>query len=37
MVNVYVVESLEPVLRCTKCGYDANGHGREAAATVAHH
>jgi serine/threonine protein phosphatase PrpC len=25
MVNVYVVESLEPVLRCTKCGYDANG------------
>jgi serine/threonine protein phosphatase PrpC len=25
MVNIYVVESLEPVLRCTKCGYDANG------------
>ena len=23
--TVYVVESLEPVLRCTKCGYDANG------------
>ncbi len=25
MINIYVVESLEPVLRCTKCGYDANG------------
>jgi len=25
IVNIYVVESLEPVLRCTKCGYDANG------------